>query len=456
MKGTKGVAPIAIALVIIVAVIASVGVWYVTRPPAEEEEEEEYPEAVMNWADMVKERYEGITVNVAAISHPSTSAFTKMTPEFERLTGVNVNWIVYEETKYFDKILLIASGEVVPYDIMFNCAEICPYFGSEGLFAPVNDLLQNTELTPEWHNWEDLIPAYRAYMTCGDEIYGPPIAGESIFVAYNKDLFEEYDKVPPTTYDELLDLAKFFKEEVPDVAGISIRAKRDWEAQWSWISFAYGYGGEFVDLDTMAPKFSSPETVASLEYFCDLIKYGPVGIESFSFEEAWTNFMLGKSAMLVESTAAAPGIEDPEKSMVAGKVGYVKMPSGPAGPCAGVWGWGLSMPSVSVGEIREAAWCLMVWLTSEFNADTYLEYGGIVSRTSCIEKLEHVYDQAILDALEVADSPLSHNLIGWYSVAINLEAGAVISAYVAEAEVGAMTPEAACAKMDEEVGEMLQ
>lgn len=453
----KGIAPPWIAIIIVIGVLVSLGAYVLMSAPGQVTPPDEYPAAVQNWLDRVKERYGGITINVAAVSHPSTTAFRKLIPEFEEATGIEVNVVVYEETKYFDKLLLIASGEVVPYDIMFNCTEIRGSFAEEGIFSPVDDLLEDSEFTPDWYEWEDVVDAYKMGATYKGHVYGLLIHGETNLLAYRKDLFEEYGKEPPTTYDELLETAKFFKEEVPDVAGVSIRAKKDWEAQWAWIPFCYGYGGEFLDIATMTPQFSSPESVESLKYFVDLLKYGPVGIESFSFEEAWTNFKIGKSAMLLEASCAAIDIEDPEKSMVAGKVGYAPMPSGPAGPAAGVWNWSLAIPSVSTGEKREAAWCLMVWLTSRFKQEDYLEYGGIIVRKSGFEESDAPYDPLILESLEeVANSPLSHKMMEeWYGSPINLAAGAMIAEYVAAVETGGMTAEEACARMDEGLREML-
>jgi len=445
---------IAISVIIVIAIIAG-AIAYIytpTKPTGKV-----YPEEVKEWLNMVKKKYGGRTINIAAVSHPSTSAFTKLIPEFEEATDIRVNTVVYEETKYFDKILLIASGEVVPYDIMFGCTEIRGSFAEEGIFSPIDDLLENTELTPSWYDWDDFVDAYKMGVTYKNHIYGTLVHGETNLLAYRKDLFEEYGKEPPTTYDELLETAKFFKEEVPGVAGISIRAKKDWEAQWAWIPFCYGYGGEFLDVETMTPNFSSPESIASLKYFVNLLKYGPVGIESFSFEEAWTNFRMGKSAMLLEASCAAVDIENPEKSVVAGKVGYAPMPSGPAGSVAGVWNWFLAIPSSVTGKQREAAWCVMVWLTSKYTQDDYLKYGGIITRRSGFEKSKTPYDAVILKSLdEVANSSLSHKMMEeWYGLPINLAAGSVISLYVAEVETGALTAEEACARMDEEVGEML-
>jgi ABC-type glycerol-3-phosphate transport system substrate-binding protein len=114
--------------------------------------------------------------------------------------------------------------------------------------------------------------------------------------------------------------------------------------------------------------------------------------------------MLGQSAMMIEASAAAPEVENPDKSLVAGNVGYAQMPAGPAGAFSGVWGWGFGVTSGSANP--EAAWALIVYLTSREMQAEYLANGGIVSRTSALGDPEQQamfpYYQATLDALEQA------------------------------------------------------
>ncbi|HBT18012.1 MAG TPA: hypothetical protein DEB05_13785, partial [Firmicutes bacterium] len=42
------------------------------------------------WADQVKKKMGGSKITIAAATHPSIEAFKKMTPQFEKLTGIKV------------------------------------------------------------------------------------------------------------------------------------------------------------------------------------------------------------------------------------------------------------------------------------------------------------------------------------------------------------------------------
>ena len=102
---------------------------------------------------------------------------------------------------------------------------ISEYVAADTLF-PVEDFTSNAVLTPEWFDYEDILPAYRLAIASVDGVpYAVPTAGESRFIAYRKDLFAEHGIAPPQTTDELLAAAQYFKENVPGVNGFVSRAR---------------------------------------------------------------------------------------------------------------------------------------------------------------------------------------------------------------------------------------
>lgn len=454
----KGIIKVALAIVIIAIIVGSCYIFWPKSGP--ELETVTYPESVLNWAEAVKSKYGNTTLKIAAITHPATDAFKKMIPYFENLTGIKVTMSEMDETIYYEKLNLWAV-KGIPYDCIYAAAEAVPTLVMMKQIISLDDFIANQSLTPEWFNFSDIVPAYRDTMSYQGKTYGIPFAGETILVMYRKDLFEQYGKTPPETYEELLDLAEFFDGITVDgksISGVSIRAETGGQQNiWAWSSFLYGYNGSMIT-ETLPykPEFTKTETIDSLEYFIDLTKYGPPGIEGFSFPEAWTNFQMGKSAMLVEASAAAPGIEDPEKSLVAGKVGYAIFPRGPAGECAFVGGTGLTIPKTS--EHKEAMWSLIVWLTSKYSSSRYLEYGGIAGRKSNFEEETYPYYKAILDTLNTAgNTSLSRKLRAFWGCTVSFyDIQVQVSTIMGLAQVGTMTPEQACYKMQEEVWKILK
>ena len=357
-----------------------------------------------DWAAKVKAQFAGSELKLAVASHPSIDAFKKMTPEFESLTGIKVTWDVMEEGQLADKLLLEASSGKTDYDIIMSCPEYTPSLVDASFVDSIDEYLNDPAKSPAWFAPEDIVPAYRDMLSFQEKHYGIPFAGETVFLFYRNDIFQKDGLTVPTTMDELMATAAAIQQKEPGMAGISMRVRLGWEFTYMWSVFIFPYGGRMIDPATNQPGFDLAGTKASLEYFTSLTQYAPKGIESFSFPEAWDAFMQGKAGMMVEASAGAPEVENPEKSLVAGKVGYAPMPAGPEGAYSGVWGWGFALTSGS--KQKDAAWDLIVYLTSKAKQAEYVTNGGIPSRSSWLQdpanQATYPYYQATLDTLKQA------------------------------------------------------
>lgn len=434
-----------VVFVILVAVLALSSFGALAQDPIEE------------WAAGIKEAYGGTEITVAVASHPSVEAFKQMIPRFEELTGISVVLDEMEEGQLGQRMLLEVSAESASYDAMMTAIEWSPLVASSGYATPLEPWIES-DITPDWFNYEDILQAYRDMFLWEDGMhYGIPYAGETVFMFYRTDLFEEHGIDVPATYDEVMEAAAYFSENVDGVHGISYRARLGWEFTYMWSIFLAPFGGMMVDPETGEVALDSPGTVASLEYIRDLWQHGPVGVESFSFPEAWDAFMLGRAAIMIEASAAAPEVENPDKSLVAGMTGYSPLPAGPAGAFSGVWGWSFAMMDDSMQ--KEATWAFIAYLTSEGLQDEYLANGGIVSRSSALGdpdlQAANPYYQATLATLEQAAA------LGELGLSVVLptpkwsQVSEIMGIEGARAFIGEIPVEDAIASMQAQVSEVL-
>lgn len=407
------------------------------------------------WSTLVRSKYEGTEIKVAAATHPSIEAFKKMTPQFQELTGIKVTWDEMEEGQLADKLLLEATSGSTSYDVVMNCPEFTPALVDAGMLEPLDSWLADSEKSPAWFDPQDILAAYRDMLSYQGKHYGIPFAGETVFLFYRKDIFEKHNLKVPQTFDEVLQTAKTIEEKEPGMYGISMRTRLGWEFTYMWSVFIFPFGGRIIDPSTNSPGFNLPGTLESLKYMIELAKYGPTGIEAFSFPEAWDAFMQGKAGMMIEASAAAPEVENPEKSVVAGKVGYAPMPAGPDGAYSGVWGWGFSMTAGS--KNKEAAWDFIVYMTSREMQDEYVGNGGIPSRSSWLSdatlQTQYPYYKATLDTLKQAADLQAKGL----GVVIMDPRWSQISEIMgtegAKALAGEITPEQAVENMQSQISE---
>ncbi|XID91819.1 ABC transporter substrate-binding protein [Paenibacillaceae bacterium WGS1546] len=334
-----------------------------------------------DWGSSIKSKHEGTEINLAFASHPSTDAFQKMTKQFEELTGISVKWEVMEEGYLKNKQLLDYTGKTGTYDVLMVDGFWMSEYGAKKVVEPLDDYLADAAITPEWFDYEDIVPAYRNGISKYDgKTYGIPTAGETRFIAYRTDLFEKYGKEPPQTMDEFLELAQFFNGKEDGLYGVSMRAQRGTHAASGLLSLMYNFGGGFINQQTGEATVNDPKSVQAMQFYVDLLKNAPKDVASYTHEEALSAFTTGKAAMWLDATALATRILDAGSSQVTDKVAFVPTPEGPEGRASALAGWNMSISSLS--KKKEAAWAFIVFMNSKEQAKEYVQEGGVPVRTS--------------------------------------------------------------------------
>jgi len=420
----------------------------------------ELPPEVASWVNMVKEKYDGTIITCAFCPHPTTDAMQAMVDEFTELTGIKVRWDIIEEGYLRQKLLLEHEAKTGVYDVLlidaFNLAEYAP----SGVAVDLKPFLENKELTPEWFDYQDILPAYREGIGMYQGIiYGIPVAGETRYVGYRKDLFEKYGQKLPETMDDMLNLAKFFKGKEESLYGMAMRAQKGIHFGSGWLTVMYSLGGQLLDQKTWEVLVNNPKTVTSLEYFVDLLKQGPPDIGVYTHEEALSAFTSGRTAMWFDATALTPWIIDPTKSMIADRVGFIPPPAGPAGAYGALAGWNVGISNDSPEQKKEAAWAFIVWMTGKHKAKDYVRLGGTPVRESVYQDEELIKENWTfpiqLASLERAYSLVKEG-ISWIPPHPKfMKVLEVVGSYGSDVLVGSMSAQEALDKAQIEVEKIM-
>ena len=363
-------------------------------------------EEFSKWVDTVKAQEGGKTIRILGLSHPASESMKAMTPEFEKATGINVEWEIVGSGEILSKQFLAQTAGESSYDVYMVKGTALAEYDTKNVLVELSSRLEATnEYLPEY-DFEDIHVAYRSGL---GEVHGNtiavPIAGETFFLSYRKDLFEKYGKTPPQTMDELLEAAKFFHEKEPGLYGISMRAETGRTLALTWEVFNPAFGGAIVDQANWDVKTDSPATIRSLKYLLELLAYAPPDIETYSWDAAVSAYAAGKTAMWLDATSLQSWLVDSDKSKVVGKIGYVAPPEGPEGRFGPVGGWSLGLPST--GTQADAGWAFIVWMTSKEKALEAFQKGGVPSRLSVLQDpafadADPEFASALKDSLDAA------------------------------------------------------
>lgn len=411
-----------------------------------------------SWAAAVKAKHNGATIRALAIPHPSSEAMRAMAPAFEKATGIKVVWEMVGSSDIVPKQMLAQTAGDAAYDVYMVRGVSLAEYDAKRVLADLAPYLRSPALTPADFDYDDLAAAFRQGLgEHAGKVLGIPVAGESFFVSYRKDLFEKYGKKPPETLDDLLALAKFFQNKEPGLYGISMRAETGRTFALTWDLFTPAFGGAILDQKSWEVRITAPETLASLKYLLELLANAPPDIETYSWDAAVSAFAAGKTAMWYDATSLQPWIVDPSKSKVVGRVAYAPPPQGPKGQFGPVGGWSLGIPAIA--KNKEASWAFIAWMTAKANAKEMVAKGGVPSRLSVLDDPAFVAQDpslasALKGSLEAAGNLIA---IGRRWVPATAEATRihrVAGTYGGQALLKKLTPEAAVAAAVPELTEI--
>jgi multiple sugar transport system substrate-binding protein len=330
-----------------------------------------YRQAKIDWRQAA-----GQKLTIGLNKHPFTESLLPLIPEFRRLTGIEVDYLILPEAEYYTKLTADLSQQRGEFSVIMTGPVRNWQFVAADWIMPLDGLLNDPKLTDlSWYKLEDFYPALIAANRYSGKIgggvgegplYSIPVLEESYIIAYRKDIFDQYHIKVPTTIEEMAEAARLVKQNA-GIPGIVARGTP------SVASIGTGYlsglksytDGQWNELDAnLHGNLHDPRAVKYTDAWVDMIREsGPPNWANMQWYDAMEAFTAGQAGMIVDADFFAAGYEDPGKSKVAGKVGYALIPAGPGGQAySGLWTWALGVNKAA--KNKAAAWLFIEWATA--------------------------------------------------------------------------------------------
>jgi multiple sugar transport system substrate-binding protein len=214
---------------------------------------------------------------------------------FKDKTGIDVELVVVDETALFTLILVNAAAGTLP-DVVHHPAALTSRWVKEGLLNPDAAAEVLAELGEE-----TFYPAALRAVEVDGQYAAIPIDGQGPVVHYRTDWFEEAGLPPPRTYDEMLAAAAALHDPANQRYGISLSTDPGNEAMQTRLeSMALANGCYLVD-DSGEADFDSPNCLEFLEFEKELRQYAPEGL--FDSVASRAVYLAGQAAMYIGGTA---------------------------------------------------------------------------------------------------------------------------------------------------------
>lgn len=274
--------------------------------------------------------YAGVEINIMTISGQRVNTLKRHGSDFEALTGAKVNVSDVPRSQFYQEILNDEEIGSNTYDGWFVLTQWLYDFVVAGY---VEELTGDVATDPAI-DWEDIAPIYRDFTaTFSDRIFLIPLRGHLILGYYRSDLLEENGLEHPRTWDEYLEIATIFHGQdlnddgEPDYGSCIPKAFHNiiLVIASSMLQSQGTSQGIFFDSETMEPLVDNEAFYKAMEIYDTVRQYEPP--EDLPLDDDEIDlFNSGRCALTIFDNDLAIRATNPEKSVVADKLGTMIVP----------------------------------------------------------------------------------------------------------------------------------
>ncbi|MGB6298894.1 MAG: ABC transporter substrate-binding protein [Rivularia sp. (in: cyanobacteria)] len=333
-----------------------------------------------------------------------------------------------------------------PYDLINMDVVWTPKFAAANWLLDLTDKITEAELAA----FSEKDVEGRRYK---GKLYAIPMRSDVGMLYYREDLLKEAGFNPPESFDDLVTISQNLKE----------KGKVDWGYVWQgkqyeglaamFVEILEGFGGYWVNPETLEVGLDKPQTVEAIEFLKSTIasQISPPGVTTYQEEETRQIFQNGNSVFLRNWPYVWP-LANKESSAINGKIAIKPMvhtKNGSSGACLGGWALGISKSS----KHPEEAWKAIKYFTSEEAQRKFvLEAGFVPSRRELfldpqiVAKYPHYPE-----LLKVVDKAVLRPPIAQYA-----QASDILQRYLSAALTNRLTPQVAMKNAASETRQLLK
>ena len=307
-----------------------------------------------------------ITLHALMEDVPETKIIEAMLPDFEKETGIKVEFqkLVYSEMH--DKLVTQLTGNASYYNLLEVDFLWAGEFPEADWLADLKPFVDKTgfDLKPFIPSMMDLVGTHKG------TLYMIPMYNYSMGLLYRTDLLQDEklkdaykaetgkDLALPTTLGDYVALSKFMAAHA-GVAGSAMQSQRGDPNSMEFSNYLFANGGHYLD-DKRNVVLDSPEAIDALTLYVDNIQHGAQkGALSATLDDTFRLMCEGKAWSMVTYWWMLPQVDNKDSCPnAAGKVALSVMPGGHGE--SGGWGW--AIPKNESPELQDAAWKFISWV----------------------------------------------------------------------------------------------
>ena len=324
-------------------------------------------------------------LTIAAVQGAEDGPLKKVAPMYQQQSGIQMEIVEFPYDQLFEKLVTTFQANGSSYDLCMMDDPWMPKFGTMGALQPLDSnfgftrdsdipsIVYDVGTWPPPHG-----PVPPSEQSKSQHLYGITIVGNVEMFMYRKYL----QPSAPASWSDVLANAQQFNKS--NFYGYVIRGKATNPASSDSLPILWSFGGDVFDSNWKV-MLDSTESIDAITFLAKTLgKYAEPGAANTDAADRDRLIAIGQAFQSTTWPAEVTGVvEASGVSQVIGKMAYIPIPKGPSGSGKGMMGnWLLGIPKGS--QNGSAAADFIKWLIKADNMKTYVQNGGIPTRTSLL------------------------------------------------------------------------
>ncbi len=238
---------------------------------------------------------ESLDVWIMEGTNPDADPYVRdLKAAFKEQTGADLNIEFIQWADAHDRITRAMAADELP-DVAEIGSTWAAEFGAAGALADLSENIEADGLG------DDLVPALQEAATVDGAMYGMPWYAGTRSLMYRADVFEEHGLEPPTTWDELRDVALELKDLEPEMIPFPVIGG----GEYSVDAFIWGAGGNIAEQTgdgEWQATINEPAAVEGIEYYTSLATEDDLSVaaaDTWDEVDQLQSFQDGEAAMVI-------------------------------------------------------------------------------------------------------------------------------------------------------------
>lgn len=339
---------------------------------------------------------ESKTITVAVSSSPSATALRSLAPEFEKQTGVKVEFVDIPYADLAAKVLLDTKKSKGSYDVIqYDSPMLAPLVGG-GALADVGERATGSTS----YDLADFPEQVREYAQYRGKMYGLPLSTEPYVLWYNTELFDKHGLKPPADWPAYQANAQKLKAAGAYGSDSGFGSEI---GGYYWLESVYLNGGSLLKPGSCTPALDSPAALSATQTYLSMVDTTPATAVNGGGNEMTTAFTQGNVGQMINATGYYSIMADPKQSKIPGKFAAAVPPLGPDGRTL-LFGWLIGVSAKS--QSPDNAWKFLEFALGKENQKAFIAEGAppparqsLLGDPTATQQLPYL--QTLIDAAKV-------------------------------------------------------